>query len=145
MRAVTGRSGSRKHIRHIANLPDDLMHIVFGMLEFRDKINASGVCKQWDQLLKAGTDNARHWVVNYNVDTIVSSSATRTAKSLPPAQRLEFYTERCVTVPFTSSAGKNPIFVSWQCHTVADVQVRRSKSVTPMAASCVLLAHELMF
>jgi hypothetical protein len=119
MRALTGRTGSRKHFRHIATLPDDLMHHIFSRLEFRDKVNASQTCKEWDQLLKAGIENARHWVVNYNIDTTVSRSATRTAKRLGPAQPFEFYTERCVTVPFTSSAGKNPIFVPWQCHTVA--------------------------
>jgi hypothetical protein len=72
MSEVVGKNGSAKRIRHITTFPDDLMHVIFSKLEFLDKIKAGIVCKQWDQLLKAGTDNARHWVVDYNVDTLVS-------------------------------------------------------------------------
>jgi hypothetical protein len=43
-------------------LPDDIMHIVFSRLEFRDRVNVGAACKQWEQLLQAGTDVARHWV-----------------------------------------------------------------------------------
>jgi hypothetical protein len=82
---------------HIAVLPQDLLQEVLCKLEFRDKINAGQVCKQWDQLLRTGTPATRHWVVDYNIDTIVSSRAyTTTAEGLV-AQRFTTYIERYVT------------------------------------------------
>jgi hypothetical protein len=98
MTEVVGRSWSAKRIHHIETFPDDLMHVIFAKLEFRDKVNASQVCKQWDELLKAGTANARHWVVDYNVDTIVSSKAFEATKGTHPAEQLSTCIERCVTV-----------------------------------------------
>jgi hypothetical protein len=68
-----GRSGSSKRARHIAAFPDEIMDIVFSKLCFHDKIYAGLVCKQWDQLLKAGTAAARHWDVDYRVTRIVQS------------------------------------------------------------------------
>jgi hypothetical protein len=66
------RSGSSKRLKTTARLPDDLMHIIFSKLTFTDKIYAGSVCKDWDQLLKAGTPATRHWVIKYNLDTILS-------------------------------------------------------------------------
>jgi hypothetical protein len=65
-----GTPGSAKRMRHIAGFPDELMHIIFSKLDFRDKIKAGMAWKQWDQLLKAGTPAARHWDINYNVERI---------------------------------------------------------------------------
>jgi hypothetical protein len=66
------RSGLAKRTRHIAALPDELMHIVFSKLDFHDKIYAGLACKQWDQLLKDGTAAARHWDIEYEVERIVA-------------------------------------------------------------------------
>jgi hypothetical protein len=65
--------GSSKRARHIAAFPDELMHIIFSKVEFQDKKRAGLVCKQWDQLLKAGTAAARHWEIDYTVKRIVES------------------------------------------------------------------------
>jgi hypothetical protein len=46
------------------------MHIIFSKLDFKDKIKAGLACKQWDQLLKAGTPAARHWDIDYSVKRI---------------------------------------------------------------------------
>jgi hypothetical protein len=67
-----GRSGSVKRARHIAALPDELMHIIFYELDFKSKICAGLACKQWDQLLKDGTAAARHWDIDYKVARIVA-------------------------------------------------------------------------
>jgi hypothetical protein len=67
-----GRSGSPKHLRHIPDLPDDLMHIIFSQLKFRDKIFSGQVCKHWDRLLKENSAAARHWEIAFNIDSLVS-------------------------------------------------------------------------
>jgi hypothetical protein len=90
-----GRSGSPKRIRYVATVPDDLMHVIFSKLDFKDKINAGKVCKQWDQLLKSGTADARHWVVDYNIDSIVSSRAFKQTRKLLPADQTATLIERC--------------------------------------------------
>lgn len=56
-----GRSGIPKRLRHTALLPQELMHLIFEKLEMKDILNAGLVCKEWDQLLRAGTADARHW------------------------------------------------------------------------------------
>jgi hypothetical protein len=70
-----GGYGSSKRARYSAVLHDDVLHVIFCKLGFRDKINAGLVCKDWDKLLKAGTSTSRHWDVSYNFDKIVSSNA----------------------------------------------------------------------
>jgi hypothetical protein len=65
----------RESTLSILLLPDDVVHLVFLKLNFKDKINAGLVCKQWDHLLRAGTAAARHWVINYSVDRIITSKA----------------------------------------------------------------------
>jgi hypothetical protein len=60
---------------HVSDLPHDLVHNIFSKLDFNDKISSGLVCKQWDQLLKAGTFASRHWVVDYDVNTVVSRAA----------------------------------------------------------------------
>jgi hypothetical protein len=62
-----GESASPKRVPYFPLLPDDLMYVIFFKLDFRDKVNAGLVCKQWDQLLKAGTAPAKHWEVEYRV------------------------------------------------------------------------------
>jgi hypothetical protein len=74
------------------------MHVIFSRLEFKDKISAGQVCRDWGNLLKAGTADARHWNVNYNVDAIVTSAAFEATKSLPPPQQTSNYIERCVNM-----------------------------------------------
>jgi hypothetical protein len=96
-----GSYGSAKRTHHIATFPDDLMHVIFSRLEFKDKINAGQVCKQWDQLLKAGTDDARHWIVDYDVDTLVSSTAFKATTKLSHAKQSGTLVERCVPVGAT--------------------------------------------
>jgi hypothetical protein len=78
MRAVRGRYGSRDCSLNVLFLPDDLLHIIFAKLKFKDKVSAGLVCKQWEQLLQADNPAARHWVVNYNVDKVVASKAYKT-------------------------------------------------------------------
>jgi hypothetical protein len=109
MHEVVGSCRTAKRISQITTFPDDLMHVIFSKLEFRDKINASQVCKLWDQLLKASTDDARHWVVDYNVDTLVSSPAFKATRKLHHSAQSSTLVERCVTVhaPFCHSADEN--------------------------------------
>jgi hypothetical protein len=64
----------------ILALPDDVVHAVFLKLNFMEKVNAGLVCKHWEHLLRACTVAARHWVVNYNVDSISSSKAFTSKK-----------------------------------------------------------------
>jgi hypothetical protein len=94
MSDVVGRCGSAKRIRHIAALPHDLMHVIFSKLKFRDKVNAGKVCKQWDQLLKAGTDNPRHWDVDYIVDSLVPSTTSDAAGDLYKAEQSITWVDR---------------------------------------------------
>jgi hypothetical protein len=91
-----GRSGSAKRVQYHVNLPDDLMHVILSSLDFRDKINAGVVCKQWDRVLKAGSGTARHWVIHFSVNSLVSKSALRTSSRQPAAESLIAATERCV-------------------------------------------------
>jgi hypothetical protein len=73
LRTVMGKYGPLKRMLHIAAFPDELMHIIFSKLEFRDKVNAGLVCKEWDNLLKTCTGAARHWDIKYVVKRIVAS------------------------------------------------------------------------
>jgi hypothetical protein len=59
-------------------LPNDVLRIIFADLSFMDKINSGLVCKQWDQVLRGGTPDARHWVVDFNVDRAVRNTAPTT-------------------------------------------------------------------
>jgi hypothetical protein len=70
-----GRHALQKRSSDIGVLPDDLMHIIFARLEFRDKISAGMVCKLWDELLRSNTPAARQWVIIYDADKVVSSTA----------------------------------------------------------------------
>lgn len=73
--AVICRCPSPGRILNILGLPDDVMDITFSKLEFKDKICVGLVCKQWDELLKAGTGALRHWAVYYNLDRCVSKGS----------------------------------------------------------------------
>jgi hypothetical protein len=75
-------------------LPDDILHNVFSTLKFRDKINVGMVCKEWDQLLQAGTSGARHWVIEYDMDNVSSQALTMHATD---GQMNAM--GRCVTMP----------------------------------------------
>jgi hypothetical protein len=90
------------------HLPDDVMHVVFLKLNFMDKVNTGIVCKQWDQLPRAGTAAARHWVFNYNVD---SKAFTREEGPVKADPNMDF--GRYVTVPglsFIASTDLNQVF-----------------------------------
>jgi hypothetical protein len=91
-----GRYASRKRVRHCPVLPNDLMHNIFSKLDFKDKISAGLVCKQWDRLLKTGTAAARHWVVDYNVDPIVASTACTSNNVNGPVAWKFAVIKRCV-------------------------------------------------
>jgi hypothetical protein len=84
--AVMDRSGPAKHTRHVTLFPDDLMHIIFSKLEeTEDKLNAGLVCKEWDQLLKAGIPAARHWDIYYTVKrTMPSTDPEKKHKNFTP-------------------------------------------------------------
>jgi hypothetical protein len=79
-----GRPASRKRILLSEVLPDDLLHVIFSKLHFRDKVIAGHVCKHWDQLLKSGTAAARHWVVSYDLDAIIETIELERTPSDPP-------------------------------------------------------------
>jgi hypothetical protein len=82
--ALMGAPGSAKRTRHIAVLPDELMHVIFSKLSFHNKIRAGLACKQWDQLLKAGTPAARHWNIDYIVQrTPTDPDATKQYRKNP--------------------------------------------------------------
>jgi hypothetical protein len=94
-----GRSPSPNRTSFILALPLDLLHIILSKLNFRDKVNAGLVCKQWEELLTASTPAARHWVVDYNVDRVVNSPAFTTANMDSFLQQPSLAVVRCVT-PF---------------------------------------------
>jgi hypothetical protein len=71
-------SDSPESTLSVLSLPDDVLHVVILKLNFLEKINAGIVCKQWEHLLSSGTVSARHWIVNYKVDSILSSKAFTT-------------------------------------------------------------------
>lgn len=68
------RSASPRRILSVIDLPNDVAHIIFAKLEFKDKISAGLVCKQWDKLLKANAGGLRHWVVDYSLEACISNS-----------------------------------------------------------------------
>jgi hypothetical protein len=83
----------------VLDLPHDLTHNIFSKLGFNGKINSGLVCKQWDQLLKAGTDAFRHWVVDYDVNTVVFKAARPNAWAV--ANQLDIIIKRWGTsLPF---------------------------------------------
>ncbi len=86
MVAVMSTSGSTKRTRHVTSFPNDLMHIIFSKLEMtKDKLNAGLACKEWDQLLKAGTPAARHWDIHYAVKrTVPTTDPEKKYKNFAP-------------------------------------------------------------
>jgi hypothetical protein len=94
---VMDRRGPPKRMRNLVSVPDDVLHVIFALLEFRDKISAGLVCKQWDHLLKAGSAAGRHWVVVYDVERLVSRPALTRAKGDPAGESMVAAAERCVT------------------------------------------------
>lgn len=102
-----GRSHSPKRLRYTAQLPQELWHIIFAKLDLKDKLNVGLVCKHWDQLLRAGTADAEHWRVEYNLDTIWSSASIKTLKKGPPQDRLDSIIEGCATALTPSVTGRN--------------------------------------
>ncbi len=93
-----GRTGIPKRVRDTSVLPHDVLHIIFSKLEFHDKVSCGLVCKQWDALLKIGTATARHWIVDYNVNTILSKTAFATRSKQPFAEKVSPFILRYVTV-----------------------------------------------
>ncbi len=83
---------------HVLDFPYDIMHIVFSKLRFMDKINAGMTCKQWEQLLKAGTANARHWDVRYDLDRVQSSAACARSAVADSTGMFDTVIRRWVTV-----------------------------------------------
>jgi hypothetical protein len=81
------------------------MHNIFSKLGFSDKISAGLVCNHWDRLLKTGTAASRHWVVDYNVDTIDPSTACPSNKG-PIAEKF-IIIKRCATFVASPVAGNN--------------------------------------
>ncbi len=77
------RPGSSKRTKCVEVLPHDVLQIIFSRLEFRDKVRAGLVCKQWDQLLKTGSLPAKHWEVHYNINKIVSRTAYKRRGDIP--------------------------------------------------------------
>jgi hypothetical protein len=69
-----GTSNTPAHLGHMSVLPDDLLRIILWKLCLSEKITAGLVCKHWDQVLKSGTAASRHWVLDYNIDIILSST-----------------------------------------------------------------------
>ncbi len=80
-------------------LPDDVIHVIFSKLDFRDNITAGLVCKQWDQLLKSVTAAGKHWVVDYNVDAVEARETSKLSSSEPSVEPLTDSMERYVLVP----------------------------------------------
>jgi hypothetical protein len=76
MGKVMESSTPRKRTLHIATFPDELKHIIFSKLDFKEKLNAGLVCKEWGNLLKTCTGAARHWDVGYSVKRTVASPDT---------------------------------------------------------------------
>lgn len=68
-----GRYASRMRLACVRTLPDEIMHVIFNQLELNDKINAGIVCRHWEQLLRAGSLAAEHWIVDYNDDVMAST------------------------------------------------------------------------
>jgi hypothetical protein len=91
-----GRSNSPKRTSYILVLPLDLLHIILSKLNFRDKVNAGLVCKQWEELLTASTPAARHWIVDYNIDRVVNSPAFTTANMDSFSHQPSLVIVRCV-------------------------------------------------
>ncbi len=85
-------------MRHLEDLPDDLIHHIFSELGFKDKIRSGLVCKHWDKLLKAGSGGGRHWVVPYDVNFLVTRSSSRWSIREPAGESMIAATKRCVTV-----------------------------------------------
>jgi hypothetical protein len=84
IKRTMGTTGSAKRTRHIAVLPNELMHTIFSKLNFHNKIRAGLTCKQWDQLLKAGTPAARHWDIHYTLKrTPTDPDATKEYRVTP--------------------------------------------------------------
>jgi hypothetical protein len=76
-------SGPRKRTLHIAAFPDELKHIIFSKLEFKEKLNAGLVCKEWDNLLRTCTGAARHWDIKYLVKRTVATTDSSKKYSAP--------------------------------------------------------------
>jgi hypothetical protein len=89
-----GRFVSRKRTPHTPTLPNDVLHIIFSSLEFIDKINSGLVCKQWEQVLREDT----LWVVEYNVDTLVSAPTMKAKHKRPETKQLDSAFQRYVRV-----------------------------------------------
>eukprot|EP00884_Botryococcus_braunii_P000021 jgi/Botrbrau1/10019/Bobra.0012s0106.1 len=71
--------------------PDDVLHLVFSYLTFRDKVTAGLVCKRWDEALRGKLLGHNHWDVHYNLDNLVSVTMSMTqpqqSSSLHPLKK----------------------------------------------------------
>jgi hypothetical protein len=92
-----GECASAKRLKHLSDLPNDLMHVIFSKLEFLDKVTAGLVCKHWYHLLRAGTTAAKHWVVDYDVDNMVSHLDTLTRAAMRTAEQFTYDMGRYAT------------------------------------------------
>ncbi len=77
---------SSERIVSILRLPHEVLQIIFSKVEFEDKVRAGLVCTDWDQLLKDGTAGAKHWDVQYHVETVVKKAGFTTDEGLVTEQ-----------------------------------------------------------
>ncbi len=78
MSAVMEESGpgsaASNLVGSLADLPRDvLLHEILSKIDFKDKLKAHQVCKEWSQLLTSGTSTGRHWDVRHYVSSFAPS------------------------------------------------------------------------
>lgn len=79
----------------MVNLPEDLLHMIFSNLGFRDKVSAGMVCKEWEKVLQDGTVATRHWEVDYSVSDAARKTVSSTSMG-PSLQHPGALIMRCV-------------------------------------------------
>jgi hypothetical protein len=79
-------------------VPDDVMHMIFSDLDTRVKVNAGLVCKQWDQLLKVRPAAGRHWIIDFNINSVVARTALAETHKESFAHQPAIAAGRCDTV-----------------------------------------------
>jgi hypothetical protein len=123
MSTVVGTRRPPKRMRNLVAFPDDVMHLIFSKLSFKEKISCGLVCKQLDKLLKAGSAGGRHWVVNYHVNCQVLRAARLSSNREPAEESFTAATERCIAIL------QHPLYVQLPEHYVYSMTlVNRHKS-----------------
>jgi hypothetical protein len=79
-------SDTLERMVNILSLPHDVIINILSKLEFRDKVMAGLACKQWDDILVVGSVGGKHWIVDFNVDIIVSRAGFKTSEGLVSRQ-----------------------------------------------------------